>query len=69
MSRRFLAVLLTAVLLATPAIAGSIGIGSIGRGGAVVGTTGRTSVHAKTVKRPHHESAIGDNNSPMPEDR
>ena len=72
MSRRFLAVLLTAVLLATPAIAGSIGIGSIGRGGAdkpVVGTTGRTSVHAKTVKRPHQRNAIGDNNSPMPEDR
>ncbi len=72
MSRRFLAVLLTAVFLATPAIADSIGIGSIGRGGAnkpVVGTTGRTSVHAKTEKQPHHGSAIADHESPRPQDR
>ena len=95
MSRKFLVVLLAAVFLVTPAIAGSIGIGQIGRGGIdkpVVGTTGRTSVHAsharhhatinwgdgsmpsgKTIKGPHksgiHKNTIGDNNSPMPQDR
>ncbi len=55
MSRRFLVVLLTGVFLATPAMAASIGIGQIGRGGAdktVVGTTGRTSVQASHAR--HH---------------
>ncbi len=76
MSGRFLVVLLTAVCLATPAIAGSIGIGSIGRGGAdkpVIGTTGRTSVQAKTVKGSQksgtQKNTIGENNSPLPQDR
>ncbi len=68
MSRGFLIALLTALFLATPAIAGSIGIGQIRRGGAnkpVVGTTGRTSMHAKTVKRSHQ---VADHSSPMPTD-